>query len=103
MPATVPHPADYPVGSLESRAAARARVDQFDRAQGVFRIIFCGLGSPTEEPRIGRCPQPRPDGLVVEVVHVPVGWTQEQWEQFLAQQPIEKQREWEAFLTRWSG
>ncbi len=95
-----PRPGDFPLGSLQSRAAARALAD-LDQARPREYIVFSGLDD--EQPAIGECPQPEPDGTVVVIVHTPDGWTRQQWELFLAQQPIEKQREWEAFLTRWSG
>ena len=98
LPATVPHPADYPLGSLQSRAAVRAWLDELDQVRPRMYITFRGLGGPGEQPSIGECPQPKPDGTIVVLVHLRTGWTRQQWEQFLAQQPRQKQREWEAFL-----
>ena len=100
LPGYLPNPASFPLRSLKSRAAARAWVNEVEQTRARMYIIFRGLGGPGEQPSIGECPQPKPDGTIVVIVHMPAGWTGEQWQQFLAQQPPQKQREWEAFLAR---
>jgi hypothetical protein len=47
---STPNPGDYPVGSLESRAAARALVK--DRAKGVMWIQYIDIG-PNGERTMG--------------------------------------------------
>jgi len=61
LPATLSllHPADFPVGSVESRAAARALLgpgelragDQGDTEDGGFYTVVKGKGDDPEDPR----------------------------------------------------
>lgn len=58
LPATLSlHPADYPVGSVESRAAARAMLkqpragDQGDTEDGGWYIVVRGNGDDPQDPR----------------------------------------------------
>ena len=91
------HPGDYAVGSPKSRIAALLRAAHLDQVRPRMHIIFSGLDAEAQ-PSIGECPHPTQDGTIVAIVHLPVGWAREQWQQFLAQQPRQKQREWEAFF-----
>jgi len=43
-----PKPGDYPLGSTESRAAARALADRLSASQEVLRIVVKHIGS--QEP-----------------------------------------------------
>jgi len=48
LPATnaSPRPGDYPLGSTESRAAARALADRLTASGEVLRVIVKHIGSP---------------------------------------------------------
>jgi len=95
-PATVslPRPGDFPVGSLESRAAARAVVEKSNNRLPDFQVV---VWVPSElllarAPEIG--------GKLPEIAALPQNWTEEQWNQFLAQEPREKLRLWREFFAR---
>ncbi len=51
-----PKPGDYPLGSLESRAAARALVDSEKEEEMVIQIVFVSPDGTTENGPIYRVP-----------------------------------------------
>ncbi len=81
-------PEDFPVGSLESRAAARALLLQTQRR---FRMIFCCKERCEEEPLnldTSTCKrQTWPDGSLVEIICLDGSdseLTEEEFEAFIA-------------------
>jgi hypothetical protein len=99
LPATErgPRPGDFPVGSPESRAAARALLEKIESDERIFRIIIC---SDHARPRVGGPGVPGPDGRIVEIVHLPHSWNPEQWREFLDDEPPERQRLWKRCFSQ---
>ena len=73
VPSSVPNPAEFPLGSLQSRAAPRAWVNEVEQTRARMSIPWFGLG-PGEQPSIGECPHPTQDGTIVAIVHLPTGY-----------------------------
>jgi hypothetical protein len=44
-----PKPGDYPLGSTESRVAARALADHLSSSEEVLRVVVEHIGSPERE------------------------------------------------------
>jgi len=60
----LPRPEEFPLGSMESRAAARAVLEQRDKVD--LRLIVDICGPERDGPRSYRCRQE--DGTIVEFV-----------------------------------
>jgi hypothetical protein len=58
-----PHPAQFPLGSAESRAAARAILVERDKVD--LRIVFNGIKRPRPVAHSYRCVS---EGKIVEIV-----------------------------------
>ena len=101
-PATLPSPAAFPLGSTQSRAAARALLERRSHFQPTLWLIM-GHAS-FRQPSIVRC-APGEDGSAVVIVSLPprgLGWTKACWREFLDRQPPDKLRLWGQFFARWS-
>lgn len=53
---SAPKPGDYPLGSLESRAAARAIVDSKKREETVIQVVFVSPDGTRENGPLLRVP-----------------------------------------------
>lgn len=88
----VPKPSDHPVGSLESRAAARALLDA---TQKTYRLILSTIGEPLNLQTSTCERQIWPDGSLFEFVSIDgsaKGLTDEQLDAFTSRFPIAKCR-----------
>ena len=92
VPSSVPNPAEFPLGSLQSRAAARAMVEERQLPDFQVCVWVPSQLLQGQQPTIG--------GNLPEIVVLPCDWTEEQWVEFFAQEPPGKLRLWRAFLTR---
>jgi hypothetical protein len=55
-PATNPHPGDFEIGSLESRAAARILAERIGKKETVIQVVYVGADGARENGPLLRFP-----------------------------------------------
>lgn len=87
-------PGDFPIGSPESRGAARALLTSRDELRNqikdTFRLIVTAVGGTNESPRCNR--RLGENGVLIEMVYWPdPAWSPEQLRSFVEQHPISRE------------
>ena len=94
-----PKPGDFPLGSPESRAAARALLNARQEQRGRFRVLITPHIGRSDSGYAGLKPEEClrkiwPNGTLFEMVHLTrltpgdEPWTEERIEQYISAHPI---------------